>query len=95
VRPVDKAHRKIVLTFDPATGRFTGMSGCNNLAGRFTVVEQTLTFKSDKSLQICRVDQRTERGVRSVIEDTRAYRMAGNTLVLLDDKGKLIGKLER
>ena len=95
VRPADKTHRKIVLTFDPATGRFSGTSGCNNLAGRFTVVEQTLTFKSDKSLQICRVDQRTERGVRGVIEDTRSYRMAGNTLVLLDDKGKLLAKLER
>ena len=54
-----------------------------------------LMLKSDKPLQICRVDQRTERAVRSVIDDTRGYRISGNTLELLDQKGKRLAKLER
>jgi heat shock protein HslJ len=95
VRPASKTHRKIVLAFDADFGTFSGTSGCNDLAGRFTTSDATLTLKSDKSLQICRVDQRTERSVRSVINDTRGYRLSGTTLELLDDKGKRIAKLER
>jgi heat shock protein HslJ len=94
VRPADKTHKKIVLTFD-AEGTFSGTSGCNDLSGRFTAVEGTLSMRPKAELKICRVDQRTERALRGAINDTRAYRLSGSTLQLLDEKGRLLATLER
>ena len=92
VRPADKTHRKIVLTFDADNSTFSGTTGCNDLTGFFQTADEKLTLRPDKSLQICRVDQRTERSVRSVINDTRGYRISGTTLELLDVKGQLIAE---
>jgi uncharacterized lipoprotein YbaY/heat shock protein HslJ len=94
VRPASKTHRTIFLVFDEEHGRFSGTSGCNALAGRFDAGGGKLTLKFDKPLQICRVDQKTERAVRGVVNDTRAYRISGTTLELLNDRGQRIAKLE-
>ena len=83
------------MAFDSDRGTFTGTSGCNDLAGRFSITGSSLTLTSDKKMQVCRVDQRTERSVKSVISDTRSYRLIGTTLELLDEKGQKIAKLER
>ena len=85
------------MSFDTDRSTFAGTSGCNDLSGRFDTVgtSNRLTLTSAKSLQICRVDQSTERGVRSVLNDTRAYRASPATLELLDESGKLIAKLAR
>jgi heat shock protein HslJ len=95
VRPEDKDHRKIVIAFDADRGTFTGTSGCNNLSGRFATKAAPLTLTFDKAPQICRVDQRTERAVRSVITNTQGYRVTPTTLELLDANGQLLAKLER
>ena len=94
VRPASKTHRRIFLAFDEGHGTFSGTSGCNDLAGRFQTAGGKLTLKSDRSLRICRVDQKTERAVRGVINDTRAYRISGTTLELLNDRGQRIAKFE-
>lgn len=94
VRPASKTHRRIFLVFDEGHGTFSGTSGCNDLAGRFETTGGKLTLKSDRSLRICRVDQKTERAVRGVINDTRAYRISGTTLDLLNDRGQRIARLE-
>ena len=95
VRPADKLHRKIVLSFDAEAGTFTGTSGCNDLAGHFSLLGDSLTLATGKKMEICRVDQRTERSVKSAITDTRSYRVTANTLELLDEKGQRIAKLQR
>jgi len=94
VRATSKTHRKISLIFDEGHGTFSGTSGCNDLAGRFETGSGRLTLKSDRSLRICRVDQKTERAVRGVINDTRAYRLSGTTLDLLNDRGQRIARFE-
>ena len=94
VRPASKTHRTIVLAFDEGRGTFSGTSGCNDLSGRFEAGSGKLTLKSDTSLRICRVDQKTERAVRGVINDTRGYRISGTTLDLLNDRGQRIARLE-
>jgi heat shock protein HslJ len=94
VRPASKTHRKISLVFDEDRGTFSGTSGCNDLAGRFEAAGGKLTLKFDKPLRICRVDQKTERAVRGIINDTRAYRIVGTTLDLLNDRGQRIAKFE-
>ena len=94
VRPASKTHRKISLVFDEGRGTFSGTSGCNDLSGRFETGGGKLALKSDNSLRICRVDQKTERAVRGVINDTRAYRISGTTLDLLNERGQRIARLE-
>ena len=95
VRPVDKMHRKIVLSFDVDRQIFSGMSGCNELEGRFTALDGTLSLRPSKPMQICRADQKTERALRGVFSETRSFRMSGLTLELLDGNGKPIARLER
>lgn len=95
VRATDKLHKKIALSFDVEGDTFSGTSGCNTLAGSLTATDSKLTLKPNKSLQICRVDQRTERALRGVLNDTRGYRLSGTTLELLDDKGQMLAKLKR
>lgn len=92
VRPASKTHRKIVFSFNDTHGTFSGTSGCNDLAGTFQAAGGKLTLKSDRSLRICRVDQKTERALRGVISDTRAYRIVGTTLDLLNAKGQRIAR---
>ena len=94
VRPASTTHRKITLAFNDEHGTFSGTSGCNDLSGRFETAGGKLTLKSDRSLRICRVDQKTERAVRGVINDTRAYRLSGTTLDLLNDRGQRIARFE-
>lgn len=94
VRPASKTHRKIFLVFDEDRGTFSGTSGCNDLEGRFETAGGKLTLKSDRSLKICRVDQKTERSVRGLINDTRGYRISGTTLDLLNDRGQRIARLQ-
>jgi heat shock protein HslJ len=91
----DKDHRKIVLAFDATRGTFSGTSGCNDLAGRFAKNGAPLTPASDQPPQLCRVDEQTERGMRSAIQNARGYRVSSTTLELLDAKGECLAKLER
>jgi len=93
VRAADKTHRKIVMHFEESSRVFSGTSGCNDFTGRFESTAGALKLTLDKGLQICRVDQRTERALRGTIKDTRAYRITGSTLELLDDRGKRIATL--
>ena len=94
VRPASKTHRKISLVFDEDRGTFSGTSGCNDLAGRFEAASGKLTLKFDRPLRICRVDQKTERAVRGLINDTRGYRISGTTLDLLNERGQRIARFE-
>ena len=95
MRPTDKTHRQIAFAFDAEYGTFAGTSGCNELDGYFQADAAKMTLKSAKPLRICRVDQRTERALRGVINDTRGYRILGKALELLDEKGQRIAKFER
>ena len=95
LRPVDTDHGRIVLAFDAARGNFSGTSGCNDLKGRFDTTGYPLTLMSDKSLQLCRGDEETQRAMKSVLRDTRAYRVSSTTLELLDAKGERLAKFER
>lgn len=95
VRPVDAEHRAIVLAFDVDRGTFSGRSGCSDLGGRFETTEVPLKLTSYKLWRICRADEQTERAVRSIVRDTRRYRLSGTTLELLDVKGVSLAKLGR
>ena len=95
VRPADTDHRQIVLAFDADRGTYSGMSGCNELSGWFETTDAPLTFRSKKLWPICGADEQTERAVRTVFNETRAYRVTSTTLELLNAKGERLARLER
>lgn len=41
------ASRKPELTFEPATGRFSGYNGCNNINGPLVGDQKSISFKGD------------------------------------------------
>jgi len=93
VGQMDTDHRRIVLAFDANRRRFSGVSGCNDSAGRFAKNGAPLTRTSDKSSPVCHVDEQTDRAMRSVIQEMRGYRVSNATLELLDEKGGCLAKL--
>jgi heat shock protein HslJ len=94
VRPASKTQRDIVLMFDTDGRTFSGVSGCNQLAGSIEAGWRTLTIKPTKSLRVCLADAGTERALSRTIKATRAYRVTGTTLDLFDELGARIARFE-
>jgi copper homeostasis protein (lipoprotein) len=94
VRPASKTHREIVLTFDPEDGGFSGVSGCNQLSGTFEATWRTLTVTPTSPMRLCRVDDGTERALIRTFKATRAYRITGQVLEWLDERGARIARFE-
>ena len=94
IRPATRTRRPIILAFDTPTGTFTGMSGCNELAGDIAAGPRTLTITPRKSMRACLADASTERAFSSTLKETRAYRIIGTTLDLLDEHGTRIARFE-
>jgi hypothetical protein len=84
-----------VLAFDDSRRTYSGKSGCTDPAGRFAKNGTPLTPTSDKSAQLCQVDEQIDRAMRSALQGTRGHRVTSTTLELLDAKGVLLAKLER
>lgn len=94
VRPATNGRREILLAFDEDSGTFSGVSGCNRLAGDFAASWRTLTLTPSKSLRVCRIDAGTERALSAAIKATRAYRITGTTLDLFDEQGGRVARFE-
>jgi uncharacterized lipoprotein YbaY/heat shock protein HslJ len=94
VRPASRTHRDIVLTFDPEDGGFSGVSGCNQLSGTFEATWRTLTVTPTSPLRLCRIDDGTERALIRTIKATRAYRITGQVLEWLDERGSRLARFE-
>jgi len=94
VRPASKTQRDILLTFDADGRTFSGVSGCNQLAGSIEASWRALTIKPTKSLRVCLADAGTERALSRTIKATRAYRITGTALDLFDEQGTRIARFE-
>ena len=95
VRPASRTHREIVLTFDPEDGGFSGVSGCNQLNGTFEANWRSLTVTPTSPMRLCRIDDGTERALIRTFKATRAYRITGQVLEWLDERGARIARFEQ
>ena len=76
------------LRFAADSGRVTGSTGCNRLAGPYTVDGESLRFGALVSTRMACVDparQRQEADFMRALEGTRRHAVAGDTLALLGD----------
>jgi copper homeostasis protein (lipoprotein) len=102
-RPTRIADRAVVVSaherepwfvLEPRTKRVTGSGGCNRLSGSYDTGEGTLRFGTLVSTQMNCPSMDTEAAFLAALGATRRYREFGRILELLDDRGRLLVRLE-
>jgi putative lipoprotein len=88
------ARREATLTFDENSETFSGSTGCNRLIGQYTIDQATMSPVPSGTLVACRNEAHTEAAMMSAIKATRAYRITGRVLELLDGKGTPLARFE-
>jgi len=82
------------IELEPRTQRFTGSGGCNRITGSYQAGEDTLRFGRMMATQMACPSIGAERAFLRALGQTRRYRVSGRMLELLDDRGRLLARLE-
>jgi heat shock protein HslJ len=80
------------IRFHPDSGRVYGSGGCNRIAGPYTVAGDSLRFGPIISTKMACLDDQANRqevAFLSALDNTRRYRISGDTLTLLGADGPL------
>lgn len=80
------------LELSPSEGRATGNASCNRFSGPYSLTGDSLSFGPLVSTKMACVDSALntqETAFLGALEQTRAWRMAGDTLVLAGTAGDL------
>ncbi len=79
----------IWVEIDPAAGAISGFTGCNNFTAGVESEAQHLRFTAIATTRMACAESgmATERNLLTALEHTRAYRLEGGELLLLDDTG--------
>lgn len=102
-RPIRIGDREVIVTggerepwieLDPRSKRVTGSGGCNRISGSYQAGDGTLRFGPLISTKMACQSMDTETRFLSALDNTRRYRILGRLLVLLDERGRLLARLE-
>ena len=102
VPPVTDLKREPSLTFAMApgtvpnvmAGTYAGNTGCNRVVGTLQAQNASLTLTSGGTLVACRQGAADEAAFVAALKATRAYRITGHVLELLDDSGTRLVRFE-
>lgn len=77
--------------------RVAGFAGCNRITGTYTLNGESLTFPGGMAMtrMACPVGMDTEQTFADILQRTTGWRIAGETLTLLDEDGADIAAFER
>ena len=85
------------LLFTEGNNTLSGSAGCNRFKGEYRLDDANKSMmrlgKVVATKMACPADD-TERRMLTALERTAAYRLDGDRLMLMDDKGKVIAELE-
>ncbi len=82
------------LTFEPVTKKFTGNSGCNNLFGGFTTVQNGLEFSGvGMTRMFC--EGVNEYAFTTALNSVKTYSIKNDTLTLYDANNKEVMQLKK
>lgn len=86
---VGEAMREPNLVLHGEDGRFAGSGGVNRLMGGFTVASDSLTFSQVASTMMAGTPEAMgqEQSIIGALGTVRGFRIAGDSLTLLDDAG--------
>lgn len=95
LEPAEPAAGKALrITFQPGGG-LNGFDGCNGLRGSYDADEGFLKVAALMgTLVACPIPNQLDRKFREALILTRQWRIEGQQLLLLDDKGNLLARLE-
>jgi heat shock protein HslJ len=101
-QPVGKLERPIYLAFDEAEQRVQGSSGCNRFFGEVTLdfsqADQNgtvpLAFSAVGMTRMACRDDTHEMPFMQALQQTRAMRLSGSELILLDASGQALALFE-
>ena len=86
------------ITFDTATGRLSGNSGCNRMMGSFDVNAKpgSIDFKGIAGTKMMCPDMTTERNVLGALAQVKGYKKAGkDKMYLCNDSNRPVVVLEK
>lgn len=87
-----------MLRLDAPDARATGNGGCNRFSGSYTLEGNALSFGPLAMTRRACLEEalnRQETAFGQALSDTRSWRMAGDTLVLIGDAGDLARLVRR
>jgi len=102
-RPVRIGPREVVVSggqrepwimLEPSSKRVTGSGGCNRITGGYEASDGMLRFGRLAGTMMACPAMDTETAFLRALEGTRRYRVLGRVLELLDDRGRLLVRLE-
>jgi putative lipoprotein len=82
------------MELDSHVQRVTGSGGCNRMSGSYEAGHGMLRFGPLISTKMACVSMETENAFFRALERTRGYRIQNRTLVLTDDMGRTLARLE-
>jgi heat shock protein HslJ len=91
---VSGQQREPWIVLDSRAKRVTGSGGCNRIAGSFEADDDTLRFGRLISTRIACPAMDIETAFPQALNETRCYRALGRILELMDDRGRVLVRLE-
>jgi heat shock protein HslJ len=97
-KPVTSINAKVspTLIFDVKASRFSGSGGCNRISGPYTQKGESLTFGAVLATRMACPGgiMSVETELTKVLEQVKAWRMAGRTLQLMDGRSRVLARFE-
>lgn len=91
----DARHPEANIFLHPENRTVTGSGGCNRLTGRYAVNGNRLSFSNVAStMMACVSGMETEQTFHKALGNVRSWRISGQNLELVDDRGNLLARLE-
>ena len=88
VAPPAERQREAHLILQPAQRRVVGSGGCNRLSGSYTLDGERLAFsRTAGTMMACRDGMEQERALLDTLAQVARWRIDGQRLVLLDERG--------
>jgi len=91
---VEHGHQEPWIELDERSQKVTGSGGCNRFNGSYQAQAGTLRFGPLATTRMACPHMENETAFLRALDYTRAYRVHGRTLELLDDKGTTLVRLE-
>ena len=87
--------REIQFVLNSETHRVSGFSGCNSMMGTYAVEKQKLVFSNMGGTRMaCTDTMELELRVHQMFSNVANWKIAGETLTLIDARGKAIATFE-
>lgn len=91
------SEKEAFMAFEANTKHLSGCAGCNRIFGSYTTGDKagTISFGDIASTKMMCADMKLEDNVLNAMGKVEAFKVKGNSLKLLDSKGKTLIELTK